>query len=133
MVTVSSLHQDDPQRIVGVVDLEESGSLGQQLRFEGRYDRDEGGNAVAILRIDGELDAHSAAEVREVCGWFVGGFDRVRIDLSAVSFIDGAGIRLLDECRSEVERRGGECHYSNPSPAVQRLFAILGLDSLDRP
>ncbi len=104
-----------------------------QLVLGWRRDRGEEAPDVVRLRLDGELDAYSAATVGEACDRFLDGFDRVRIDLQAVSFIDAAGTRFLQERCARIERRGGECRLCNPSRVVRRLFAILGLEALITP
>ena len=40
---------------------------------------------------------------------------RVAIDISGVEAMDTAGAWLIDRCRSEVDQRGGEAKFDNPS------------------
>lgn len=76
-----------------------------------------------VLVLEGEIDAHSSAALARHL------HDKRAInvlDLSAVSFIDSSGLRVLVEAHQTRERDGGLVLRS-PSAAVQRLLEISGL------
>jgi anti-anti-sigma regulatory factor len=50
-----------------------------------------------LLKLEGKLLQPWAAELSQVCSQLQAGTDRIRLDLSAVTFVDGAGTRLLRE------------------------------------
>ncbi|MEV6637129.1 STAS domain-containing protein [Actinoplanes sp. NPDC051470] len=61
---------------------------------------------VAVVSITGEIDLATAAAIgREIVG-YVGGEDPVVIDLTSVSFLDSAGVRLLDWIVGDMDDRG---------------------------
>ena len=53
-------------------------------------------DGATLLKLEGKLLAPWAAEVLEQCGGSAGG---VRLDLSQLSFVDGAGLALLNDLR----------------------------------
>ena len=81
----------------------------------------------ARVRAIGELDMGAApalaaeiAQVREA------GCRHVIIDLSALSFLDSSGLRLLLDCYAE-SRQDGHTIALIPGPrAVQRVFELTG-------
>ncbi|MBM2615993.1 STAS domain-containing protein [Actinoplanes sp. LDG1-06] len=87
------------------------------------------GAAFVSISITGELDVGNSAWLR---GWIVDIVDRYRpavlsLDLSALRFIDVAGVRALYELHSAADARGctltvGEIHY-----AVRLTLDRLGL------
>lgn len=91
--------------------------------FEVAYDR--GGTVRAV----GELDVESAPVLLEqVTELVLEGLTSLRLDLSAVSFVDSTGLRSILTARELVELT-----LVQPSFAVQRLLAITGLsDVFDR-
>jgi len=52
----------------------------------------------------------------------------VAIDMSEVTFIDCRGVSLFLRTQSRLAERGLRCRIVSPSPAVRRLFDLLGLD-----
>ena len=84
-----------------------------------------------VVRLAGELDVASASAVGAALEELLdAGFGRVVVDLSALSFLDSAGIHtLLSAQRSAEEHR---CTLSVvPGPRnVHRVFELTGTDSL---
>ena len=81
---------------------------------------------VAELSIAGELDAWAAAVAGERCrDWVadVGDVD-VIVDVSAVTFVDSAGTRLIEQLDSMAPRR---FVVRAPSRIVRRVFEILNV------
>ncbi len=59
-----------------------------------------------LIRLAGEIDMANAATIgREIVG-YVRGDDGVVIDLTAVSFLDSAGVRLLDALVGDLDDHG---------------------------
>ena len=80
------------------------------------------------LRIRGRLDGywadhlhHSLAEtMRE-------GHDRIRLDLSDVTFMSSAGIAVVVKCYKQLQRIDGFLVVTRPSPQVRTVLEITGL------
>ena len=79
------------------------------------------------IDVGGEIDIATSPQLQRVLDDVIDGSDdRVLADLSAVEFIDVSGLRAL---LSAVDRGGAHRFgVANPSPAVRRLFEIIGLD-----
>jgi anti-sigma B factor antagonist len=54
------------------------------------------------------------------------------VDLRNVDFMDSSGLRALLIERTRRQRAGGSIVVSNPTPLVQRLFSVTGLDGVLR-
>lgn len=89
------------------------------------------GQTCVLVELCGELDAYSATNVIHVIRWVELGDQSTVIDLSAVSFIDGAGWRVIEELDELMAARGGRVWLHDPSRVVQRLAAILDHDRND--
>lgn len=60
----------------------------------------------AVVTLSGEIDLANAPAIgKEIVG-FVGGEEPVLIDLTAVSFLDSAGVRLLDFIVGDMDDHG---------------------------
>jgi anti-anti-sigma factor len=85
------------------------------------------GDDEVILQAVGELDIHSCPELdRAVTD--VAGATRLVLDLSGLSFIDSAGLRVILQAEQTSKAAGGKLVVRAPSPPVRRLFEITGLD-----
>lgn len=54
----------------------------------------------------------------------------VVVDLSEVSLVGAAGMRVLVRTRSRLAVQGGSLRVTNASPFVTRTFEVVGLDDL---
>jgi anti-anti-sigma factor len=78
----------------------------------------------AGLVVAGEIDAHTAptlAAAIEAAG------PTVRVDLSAVAFVDSSGLRVLIDAHQHLSEAGGALTIASPSDPVVRLFEISGV------
>jgi anti-anti-sigma factor len=80
------------------------------------------------VRPCGELDLASVdqldwqlRELRET------GFDQIELDLSALTFIDSTGLRLVLEWDNVAQRDGLRLRLRPGPPAVQRVFEVTGV------
>ncbi len=87
---------------------------------------EEGGAQVVEIR--GDVELHSAAQVREelrrVCDEKGA---RCIADLSGVAFIDSTGVGVLVGALKRAREGGGTFVIVNPQPRVRRVFEITGL------
>jgi anti-anti-sigma factor len=88
---------------------------------------DGGAAGVRLLRAAGELDVAGASALLECAGELVEGAAGVVLDLGPVSFLDSAGIRLVDRFARECGRRGIAFVAVAPAGgAPRRVLEIVG-------
>lgn len=79
------------------------------------------------LVVAGEIDAHSCGDLAAALeGVPEGDLD---VDLSAVTFIDSSGLRVLVEQHQRQAGAGRSLRIVRPSRSVRRLLEIAGLDN----
>ena len=85
-----------------------------------------------IVHVRGEIDHHSAVEVRT-------GIDerilneraaRVLLELSAVDFMDSSGLGLIMGRFALVKQYGGTLCVLDPSPAVLKMMRLAGMERM---
>ena len=82
--------------------------------------------------LSGELDHHSAAEMRKEIDEAA---ERnmpslLGLDFSGITFMDSSGIGLVMGRYAKISRFGGKIHIANPSPAIYKVMKIGGLSRL---
>jgi anti-anti-sigma factor len=70
----------------------------------------------SVDQLDGKL-----RELRET------GFDQIELDLSALTFMDSTGLRLVLEWDNVAQRDGMRLRLRPGSPAIQRVFEVTGV------
>jgi len=85
------------------------------------------GTAQPVLTLSGELDLATAPQLAETLGEASG---TVLIDCRSLSFIDAAGIRVLENALNHLDG----VHLVNVGSRVRRVITIVGLEGklLDR-
>jgi anti-anti-sigma factor len=81
-----------------------------------------------IIRVHGDLDLSTAAELASAIELDCLGAARLTIDLSEVSFLDCAGLRVLLYARARAESNGGDLLLVRGRDSVQRVFRLAGLE-----
>ncbi len=81
------------------------------------------------LAVSGELDMATAPQLAAA----IAGDERSRgappvLDLSRLSFMDVAGMRVLLDAARRAKRAGGALVVFNPQPPIRRLFALTAVD-----
>jgi len=79
------------------------------------------------LALSGQLDAVSAPDLITSVIGLLRDVASVDLDLSAVTFLDAAGIRCLLICRAAATSAGLSLRMVNPAPDVARVLRITGL------
>lgn len=88
----------------------------------------------ALVRLEGEIDISCAEWVPGmVTSLLTTGTRSVAIDLSAVTFIDCSGLRVLAQIHALATARSVRCAFVHPSPAVQRVLTLVGSTSAVAP
>lgn len=80
------------------------------------------------VRAVGELDTEGAGPLLDDVTRLVSRCREVVVDLSAVTFLDGAGVDALLAARRAVEEAGGSFWISSPRPSVQYVLALTGTE-----
>jgi len=80
-----------------------------------------------LLVVSGEVDLATVPELRRRLGGVRTRAPELTVDLSAVTFIDCAGLRPLLEARKRQRADGGRLVLMSPSWAVVRLLQFTGL------
>ncbi len=92
---------------------------------------------VTLVLLAGELDVASAATLMEtVDRELAPASSEVVFDLAALEFLDVAGARALVRAVDRVRGAGGFAAVVSPSPPVERVLRLLGVDAhlgLDEP
>jgi anti-anti-sigma factor len=87
------------------------------------YDIDEG----RVFALRGELDASTCLGLSERLVGPPGSL--VVVDLGQLTFMDSSGLGALHIARRMAIKDGGNLVVSRPSPIVQRVLEITGLDT----
>jgi len=97
-----------------------------EIRIE-RMTREDG----VELAVVGRLDAESAGELRQAVAAEVRrGEHRISLDLSGVTFLSSAGIRVLFETQRDARAVGGDCVVRLASGPVQKVLELTRLDAI---
>ncbi|RKE23562.1 STAS domain-containing protein [Streptomyces sp. TLI_171] len=84
--------------------------------------------AVAVVRPHGDLDLDTAPDLQRELAAALGTHREVVVDLSAVDFMDCAGLRPLARAGKEAEREGACLVLRGAGPRVLRLLRLTGTD-----
>ncbi len=85
-----------------------------------------------VIRFAGEIDHHSAVDVRT-------GIDeklmaerppKVFLELSGVDFMDSSGLGLIMGRFALVRRYGGKLAVLDPAPAVRKILSLAGMERM---
>ena len=88
------------------------------------------GDALEVS-VSGRLDAYWADHLARALDEAIrGGADRVRLDLSGVSFVSSVGLRVLVRFYKQLRGINGTLAVTNPSAAVARVLELAGLEVL---
>ena len=91
--------------------------------------RSELADGVQTLALHGEMDMSNADALTREVKRGIDADARIVIDMSALEFIDSAGIHRLVKAAKEL---GGTKRFgvTRPSPDIARLFALTGVDAI---
>jgi anti-sigma B factor antagonist len=82
----------------------------------------------AVLRIDGDVDAYAASQLRDQVADLAGnGTVHVIADLRGADFLDSAGLGALVGSRKELRARGGSLALVASTDRVLQTLRIAGL------
>lgn len=85
---------------------------------------------VVLARLSGEIDLSNAAAVEDQVTGGLGGSTAVAVDLSALTYLDSAGLALLSRLAGRLSELSGSLRLVAPPHAfVGRTLSISGLAS----
>lgn len=81
------------------------------------------------IRLEGEIDHHSAQAIREKIDMAFEPTDcqQIIFDFSGVTFMDSSGIGMIIGRYKNAKKRGGTIAITGMSPEIGRIFQISGL------
>ena len=87
---------------------------------------------IVVVELSGRLDAFESADVRTLLtGEIDAGRCRLVIDLSAVEFVDSAGLAALVQAMKRSRERGGDVRLVKPDdPVAYRVFELTKFDQV---
>jgi anti-anti-sigma factor len=85
---------------------------------------------VLTVRLDGELDMAHAEWVEDTLGAAGAHHRQIAVQLDELSFLDSAGIRVLQSLKAQGEELGITVSFQEPSDVVRRALAAAGLTDL---
>jgi anti-sigma B factor antagonist len=88
-------------------------------------------DTAARLVIEGRLDMQQAPGLRQILGEARDrGARDLRLSMSAVEFMDSAGLAALVSGLKQAKNNGGSLVIENPSPAVRKVLELTLLDKV---
>ncbi len=83
-----------------------------------------------VVRINGELDHHSAREAMRTIDDFVDEYlpRDTTLDLSGLTFMDSSGIALLLKVERRMRETGGRVFVKDPAKQPLRVIDASGID-----
>jgi anti-anti-sigma factor len=85
------------------------------------------------MRVTGELDMLSGAQLGELLAGHNAGGRSVRLDLSAISFIDSSGLGHIVESRANADRDGNDLSVGPVSESVTKIMQLTDSEYLHTP
>ncbi|MBE4910365.1 anti-sigma F factor antagonist [Bacillus luteolus] len=91
-------------------------------------------NNVLCIRLAGELDHHTAEELRQrvTSKLEENKINHIILNLEKLSFMDSSGLGVILGRYKQIKNNGGEMVVCSISPAVKRLFDMSGLFKIIR-
>jgi stage II sporulation protein AA (anti-sigma F factor antagonist) len=89
-------------------------------------------NKILTVFLSGEIDHHSASDVREEIDRNIFFYrpKKVVFDLSEIGFMDSSGLGLILGRYTKVKDLGGEMAIENPSEEILKILRLAGADKL---
>ena len=89
---------------------------------------------IMTAKLDGEIDHHTAKQVREQIDAAIDADAPavLILDFRDITFMDSSGIGLIMGRYRAMKLVGGEVRIINPSPNIKRVLKLAGMDRLVR-
>ncbi len=87
--------------------------------------------SVALLRLHGYLDAHTAADFEcAIQKKFASGCVCIAVDCAKLSYISSAGLGVFMSFIEELREKDGDIRIGGLLPKVRQVFDILGFSEI---
>ena len=94
---------------------------------------DNDSTTLGILALEGDIDLYQSPVVKEKFNEFIDRkFERILVDLSAVTYMDSSGLALFIESLQRISAYGGKLALFGLQPGVRHIFVIARLDQVFR-
>ncbi len=92
--------------------------------------RSENGAAIAVL--SGEIDHHSARDMRAELDRFIITMqpELMAMDFGGITFMDSSGVGLIMGRSKLLRECGGRLEIHNPQPYIRRVLKLSGLERI---
>ena len=88
-------------------------------------------NDVAVITVDGFLDAHTAPQFEQALQQEItGGRVKLAVDCSKLTYISSAGLGVFMGFIEEVREQRGDIKVCGLTPKVRQVFEILGFETI---
>jgi len=103
--------------------IKEKGRGGYESEFSG---------GLLVTRVIGEIDHHSAAEIRQGIDFEIYEYrpQKLILDMSAVDFMDSSGLGLVLGRYAKMKEIGGELVVLNPGENVLKIIKLAGAERI---
>jgi stage II sporulation protein AA (anti-sigma F factor antagonist) len=91
-------------------------------------------NDVLCIRLEGELDHHTAEDLRNLATNAIEKYEirHILLNLEHLSFMDSSGLGVILGRYKQIKQLHGEMVVCAISPAIERLFDLSGLFKIMR-
>ncbi|MEI7894610.1 MAG: STAS domain-containing protein [Myxococcales bacterium] len=91
------------------------------------------GSGWTVLSVVGRVDGHTAPELETVCrAQVAAGAIKLALDITAVTFMSSAGLRVLLATRKSLASKAGEMAVVGAQPNVRQVLDISGFTAILR-
>lgn len=89
-------------------------------------------NGILILKLSGDIDHHSAKELREEIDSqiFLYRASTVMLDLSNIDFMDSSGLGLILGRYAKIKELGGVLVITDPNEGVLKILKLAGTEKM---
>jgi anti-sigma B factor antagonist len=88
-------------------------------------------NRVAVITLDGNLDAVTAPRLTECLSeQHAQGYKQLVVDFSGVGYISSAGLRAILAALKEARQSGGDVRLASVQPSVHKVFEMGGFTTI---
>jgi anti-anti-sigma factor len=93
--------------------------------------RDNGGKPVRVVRIEGDLDAHTFPALQDRLERTLADGERaIVLDCGALDYISSAGLGVLKKMVKEVRTTGGDIRVAALSEKIRNIVNLLGFSKI---
>ena len=88
---------------------------------------------ISVFALQGRVDSQGAIDLElTLRAALEEGASRMILDLSKVTYINSAGLRILADILSQNRENAGDLLLVTPPPRIQRVLQIIGFDKFFR-